>query len=113
MASLSAVLHGTPLENRDLQIVKIGNAGFHHFQVHFDEIILDPAGLSRSKNLLPIETVLSHRHDFLGFRRPALYMHGKEAARILGEILCGLVAAADRRDLKLELDQSRIEKLQQ
>src|SRR5215471_17291906 len=97
----------------DLQIAKVGNAGFHHFQVHFHEIVLYPAGLGRSKNLLPIQTVLSYRRDFLAFRRPSLYVHGNEAAGILGEIIRGLVAAADGGDLKLELDQLRIKEIQQ
>ena len=52
----------------DLQIVKVGNARFHHVQVHFDEVILDAAGFRRGKDLLPVQSVLSHRHHFLGFR---------------------------------------------
>src|ERR1700674_1979980 len=52
----------------DLHIVKVGNARFHHVQVHFDEVILDAAGFRRGKDFLPVQSVLSHRHHFLGFR---------------------------------------------
>src|SRR6476660_3095183 len=97
----------------DLQSVEVGNAGFHHFQVHFDEVILYAPSFRRGKDFLPIQGILSHRHHFLGFRRPTLSMHGKEAAGIFCEILRGVVAAADCGNLELELDQLRIEEVQQ
>src|SRR6267143_6050379 len=96
----------------DLEGLKVGDAGFHHVQVHFDEIILYAAGFRGGEDFLPIQSVLSHRHDFLGRRRPALHMHGKEAAGVFGEILRGVVALADSGDLKLELDELGIEKVQ-
>src|SRR6266852_3507040 len=94
----------------DLEIAKVGNAGFHHFQVHFDEIILYAADFRGGEDFLPIESVLADGHDFFGLRGPALNVHGKEAARVLGEILCRVVAVADGGDLELELDELGIEK---
>src|SRR5260370_26921878 len=52
----------------DLQIAKVGNAGFHHVKIHFDEVILYAAGFRGGKNFLPIQSVLSHGHNFLRFR---------------------------------------------
>jgi hypothetical protein len=96
----------------DLQIVEIRNAGFHHWQIHFDEVILDAAGSRGSKDFLPIQSVLPHGHDLLGLRGPALHMHGNEAARVLREILGGIVAPADSGDLELKLNQLRIEQVE-
>jgi RNA polymerase sigma factor (sigma-70 family) len=100
-------------ETSDLQFAQVGHACLHHVQVHFDEIIPHTARFRRRKNLGPIKTPLSHRHDFLGLRRPPLDVHGNEAPRILGEILRSVVALADCRYLELELDQLRIEKGEQ
>ena len=97
----------------DIQFAKVGNAGFHHFQIHFHEVILYAPRFCRGKNLLPIQTVFSYRHNLFRFGRPALHVHGNEAARILGELLRSIIAAADRGDLELELNQFRIEKIQQ
>ena len=49
------------------KIAKVGNAGFHHVELHFDEVILDAASFCRGKNLLPIQGILPHWHDFPGF----------------------------------------------
>src|SRR5260370_4206205 len=97
----------------NLQSVKVGDAGFHHFEVHFDEIIFYAAGLRGGEDFLPIERVLADGRDFFGLGRPALDVHGKEAAGILGEILGGVIALADRGDLELELDEPGIEKFKQ
>jgi hypothetical protein len=87
-----------------LQRAKVGDAGRHHVQVHFYEVVFYAGGFCRGEDLLPIQVVLSHWHHFLGFRRPALYVHGNKAAGIPGEIYGGIVAAADGGDLELELD---------
>ena len=94
----------------DFQLAKKRNAGCHHIQIHLDKIILDATDFRCGKDFLPIQTVLSDRHDFLGFRGPALHVHGNEASRIFREIFRCVVAVADRRDLKLELHQFRIER---
>src|SRR5579864_2523133 len=91
----------------DLQILKVGNVGSHHFQVHLDEVILDATRLRRGKDFLPIQGVMTYWHHFLGLRRPALNVHRNEAARVLREILGGVVAAADGRDLELKLHPLR------
>jgi hypothetical protein len=39
----------------DLHIAKVGNAGLHHFQFHFDEIVLYAARLRRSEDFFPIQ----------------------------------------------------------
>jgi len=93
--------------------VKVGDAGFHHFEVHFDEIVLNAADFRGGEDFLPIERVLADGRDFLGLGRPALDVHGKESAGVFGEIFGGVVAAADGGDLKLELDEFGIEKLEQ
>src|SRR5260370_15116879 len=93
----------------DLEGLEVGDAGFHHFEVHFDEVVLYPASFRRGKDFLPIESVLADRHDFFGLRGPALDVHGKEAARILGEIVRGVVALADGGNLELELDELGID----
>src|SRR5690242_21368072 len=54
---------------------------------------------------ISIEGALSHGHDFSGLRGPALHVHGDEAAGILAEILRGIIALADGRDLELKLDE--------
>src|ERR1700733_6962952 len=97
----------------DLQLAKVRNAGLHFFQVHFHEVILDAAYFCGGKDLLPVQTVLSDRHDLLGFGGPALHVHRNKATRILREIRGGIVAFADGRNLKLELDQLRIEQAEQ
>src|SRR5437660_721270 len=97
----------------DLQIAQVRNAGFHHVEVHFYEVVLDAGGFCRREDFLPIQGVLTDRHDLFSLRGPALYMHGDEAPWILGEIFGGIVAAADCRDLKLKFDQFRIEKIEE
>src|SRR5437667_9916470 len=97
----------------DLEGAKIGDAGFHQVQVHFDEVILYAGGFRGGEDFLPIESVLPHRHDFFGLRRPALDVHGKEAAGIFRKIFGGVVALADGGNLELELDELGIEKLEQ
>src|SRR5213080_2366853 len=97
----------------DLEGAKIGDAGFHQVQVHFDEVILYAGGFRGGEDFLPIESVLPHGHDFLGLRRPALNVHGKEAAGIFREIFGGVIALADGGDLELELDELGIEKFEQ
>src|SRR6266581_7278990 len=92
------------IKTLDLQGLKIGDAGFHHVQVHFDEVISYAGGFRGGEDFLPIESVLPHRHDFFGLRRPALEVHGKEAAGIFCEIFGGVVALADGGNLELELD---------
>src|SRR6266404_8547866 len=70
----------------DLEGLKVGDAGFHHVEVHFDEVVLYAAGFCGGEDFLPIERVLADGRDFFGLRRQALDVHGKEAAGILGEI---------------------------
>jgi hypothetical protein len=94
-------------------MAKIGNAGLHHVQIHFDEAILDAARLRSGEDPFPIEGALPHRCYFPGFRRPALHVHGNESTRVFGKAVGSVVALADRRDLKLELDELRIEKTKQ
>src|ERR1039457_2242640 len=98
-----------PQTSSNMELAKEGNAGLHQVQVHFDEVILEPARFCRRKDLRPIERALTHRHRFLGYRRPVLHVHRNEAARVLRKVLGGVVAPADRRHLELELDQLRIE----
>src|SRR6266478_815152 len=97
----------------DLESAKVGDANSHHVQVHFDEVVLYAARFGGGEDFLPIQSVLADRHHFFGFRRPALQVHGKEAAGVLREILRGVVATADGGDLELELDELGIEKFQQ
>src|SRR5579864_7935165 len=101
------------LSGSDLQAAKIRNAGPHHFQFHFDEVILYAAGFRGGEDFLPVERVLSHGHDLLGLCIPALHVHGNKSAGIFREVFRGVVAFADRRDLKLELDQLRIKQFKQ
>ena len=54
-------------QHSDLEMVKVGNTGFHHVEVHLDKIILDAARFRRGKDSLPIQGVLPHRLYFLGF----------------------------------------------
>ena len=105
------VLEGDGLS--DLELLQERNAGAHLLQIHFDEIILDAADFCRAEDFLPIQRALPHCYNFLGFRRPALHMHGNEAAGILGEIFRGVVTLADGRYLELEFDQFWIQKLKQ
>src|SRR6516164_3741373 len=105
------VLEGDGLS--DLELLQERNAGAHLLQIHFDEIILDAADFCRAEDFLPIQRALPHCYNFLGFRRPALHMHGNEAAGILGEIFRGVVTLANGRYLELEFDEFRIQKLEQ
>src|SRR5580658_1438696 len=73
-----------------LQLAKVRNAGLHQRQVHFHEVILYAADLCRAKNSRPIESALANRDNFATGRRPALNVHGNEAARVPGEVLCGV-----------------------
>src|SRR5882757_9043423 len=97
----------------DLQGVKVGDAGFHQVQVHLDEVVLYATGFRGGEDFLPIQGVLPDSHDFFGLRGPALDVHGKEAARIFGEIFGGVVALADGGNLELEFDEPGIEKVEQ
>src|ERR1700758_4140346 len=97
------------LKASDLQVAQIGNAGFHHFQLHFDEVIPDAAGFCGGEDLLPIQAVLAYRRDFFRLRGPALHVHGDESAWVLGEIFGRVVAAADGGNLELELHQLGVE----
>src|SRR5205809_5275889 len=97
----------------DLEGAKVGDAGFHHVQIHFDEIVFSAGGFGGDEDFLPIQSVLAYRHDFFGLRRPALDVHGKEAAGIFRKIFGGVVALADGGNLELELDELGIEKLEQ
>ena len=92
----------------DLELMQIRNAGAHLLQIHFDEIVLDATDFCRGEDFLPVQGALSYGHNFLGFRRLALHMHGNEAAWILGEIFRGVVTLANGRYLKLEFDEFRI-----
>src|SRR4029077_9074163 len=83
----------------DLQSMKIWNAGFHHFQVHFNEVVFYAARFRGGEDFIPIESILSYRHDFLGLCGPALNVHGEEAAGVFTEIIRGVVATADGGDL--------------
>src|ERR1039458_1487325 len=102
-----------PQTSSNMELAKEGNAGLHQVEVHFDEVILEPARFCRRKDLRPVERALPHRHCFLGYRRPVLHMHRNEAPRVLRKVLGGVVAPADRRHLELELDQLRIEQIEQ
>src|SRR6516165_2305281 len=97
----------------DLETAEIRNAGFHHVQVHFDVIISDAADFRSGENPLPIESSLPHRNNLLGLCGPALDVHGDEPAWIFHEIVGGVVALADGGNLKLELDELRVEKIEQ
>jgi hypothetical protein len=91
----------------DLELMQIRNAGAHLLQIHFDEIVPDAADFCRGEDFLPVQRALSYRHNFLGFRRPALHMHGNEAAGILNEIFRGVVTLANGRHLELEFHEFR------
>src|SRR6478736_2391939 len=95
------------------QSSQIGNAGSHGIQVQFDEIILYATRLGGVKDLSPIQVALSQGDSLLGRCRPILRMHGYKPAGITGEILGRIVAAADSRDLELEGNELRIEKIEQ
>src|SRR6266851_8983322 len=97
--------HKDQIRESNLQSAQVGDAGFHQVQVHFDEVIFYAGGFCRGKDLVPIERVLTDRHDLFFLPEPALYVHGNEAAGVPGEIFGGIVAAADGGDLELELDQ--------
>src|SRR5215471_1131953 len=99
--------------SRDLELMQIRNAGAHLLQLHFDEIVLDAADFCRGEDFLPVQRALSYRHNFLGFRGPALHMHGNEATGILGKIFRGVVTLSNGRYLELEFDEVRIQKLEQ
>src|ERR1039457_6732359 len=58
-----------PQTSSNMELAKEGNAGLHQVQVHFDEVILEPARFCRRKDLRPIERALTNRHRFLGYRR--------------------------------------------
>src|ERR1035438_4960895 len=75
--------------------------------------IATTAGFSGGKYFLPVQGALPHGNDFLSLRRPALHVHGNEAAGILREILGGIVAPADGGNLELELHQFGIQKAEQ
>src|SRR5437879_8697371 len=111
---ISCPYSGERRQNKsDLEGAKIGDAGFHQVQVHFDEVVLYPGGFRGGEDFLPIESVLTHGHDLLGLRRPALDVHGKEAAGIFREIFGGVITLANGGDLELELDELGIEKFEQ
>jgi hypothetical protein len=97
----------------NLEIAKVEDAGFHHVEIHFDEVILDAARLCRSEDFLPVESALSHWHDFLGSGGPTLDVHGEKAAGVFHEILSGVEPFADGRNLELEIDELGIEKADQ
>src|SRR5271156_3458753 len=76
---------GRAVRRSDLKIPKIRNADLHHFQVHFHEVILDPARFGRGKDLLPVQAALAHGHFLFLFRVPVLHVHGNEAAGVFRE----------------------------
>src|SRR2546430_13224593 len=58
----------TTLFRSHLQVAKVGNAGFHKVEVHFDEIILDAARLCRGKDLLDRKsTRLNSSHSQISY----------------------------------------------
>src|SRR5258708_17440383 len=58
--------------------------------------------------LFPYTTLF--RSDFLGICGPPLNVHGIEAPRVLREIVRRIISFANCRNLKLKLDQLRIER---
>ena len=88
-----------------MQPAQIRYARLHHFQLHFNEVILHTTSLGCCEDFFPVESVLSNGHDFSSFGRPALDVHRHEAAWILGEVVSGVLTLADGRNLKLKLDQ--------
>src|ERR1017187_3597159 len=79
-----------PQTSSNMELAKEGDAGLHQ-----------------------VQRAMAHRHCFLGYRRPVLHVHRNEAPRVLRKVLGGVVAPADRRHLELELDQLRIEQIEQ
>jgi hypothetical protein len=92
----------------DLQMAKVGNAGFHQRQVHLHEIVLDATSLYCCKYSFPIKSVLAYWRYLASCCRPTLDMHRNEATRVFGKVLGGIVAFVDCGDLELELDELRI-----
>src|SRR5579871_337087 len=93
----------------DLQIAQVGDAGFHQRQVHFDEVVLDAAYLCRSEDSVPVECALAYGDDLARLFRPALDVHGDEAAGVFREVLGCVVSIADGGYLELEFDKLWIE----
>src|ERR1022692_1016436 len=89
-----------PQTSSNMELAKEGNAGLHQVEVHFDEVILEPARFCRRKDLRPVERALPHRHRFLGYRRPVLHVHRTEAPRVLRKVLGRVVAPADHGKLE-------------
>src|SRR6516165_5114163 len=96
-----------------LPVAKVGNASLHQLQVHFHKVILDAARFRCCKDFLPVEGALANRRYLPGFCGPTLDVHRSEAAWVLVEVLGGVVATVNGGDLELELDQLRIEKVEQ
>src|SRR5262249_43572466 len=47
-----------PLIRLDLQRADVRNAGAHKVEVHFDEVVLDAAGLGSGEDFFPVERIL-------------------------------------------------------
>ena len=92
-----------------LEMAQVRYAGFHHGEVHFDEIVFYAAGFCGGEDFFPVERAFPNRHDFFRVSVPALDMHRDEAARIFVEIFGGIEAFADGGDLELEFDELGIE----
>src|SRR5260370_10667226 len=56
----------------DLEGLKVGDAGFHHVEVHFDEVVLYAAGFRGGESFFSIQSVLGPGHDFFWLSVPAL-----------------------------------------
>src|SRR5215813_4484099 len=85
-----------PLIRLDLQRADVRNAGAHKVEVHFDEVVLDAAGLGSGEDFFPVERILTNRGVGLLIEVPALDVQGDEAAGIFGEIFGGVVTFANR-----------------
>src|SRR5260370_37061613 len=64
----------------DLEGLKVGDAGFHHVEVHFDEVVLYAAGFRGGEGFFSIPKGLGHGPEFFLFLGPAPDGHCKETA---------------------------------
>src|SRR5438045_9562845 len=92
-----------------LQLAQVRDACPHLFKVHLHEVVLHTASLSGGENFLPVQRALSHSDNLSRVRIPALQVHGDEAARILHEVLYGVVSVGGGLYRELELHHLGIE----
>src|SRR5262245_25728331 len=120
----------------DFQCFQEGHARFRQLHVLLDEIVLHASDLRGPERLDPVDAPLAdrrlhpatatsstsssstgvrswRRRRRRGVQIDVLHVHRDEAARMLGEILVTDESLANRRHLKLELDELGIEQLHQ